>query len=88
MASAVSDSFVIIDNYFRGALSTRVLKMLGNKMLNYCNICSKDADFCLRLGTNGGSGTLFFICKNHHHLIRKLKGEQMIDAICQVVKKY
>jgi hypothetical protein len=64
-----------------------VLEMLGNKMLNYCNICSKDADFCLHLGTNIGAHTLFFVCKNHHHLIRKLKGEQIIDAICHDVRK-
>ena len=64
-----------------------MLEMLGNKMLNYCNICSRDADICLHLGTNNGSSTQFFVCKNHFHLIRKLKGEQMIDALCREVKK-
>lgn len=87
MICANSDS-ITIDDYFRGAFSTLVLKMHGNRMLNCCNICSKDADFCLHLGTKSGSNTLFFICKNHYHIIRKLKGEQMIDAICQDVKKY
>jgi hypothetical protein len=76
------------DRYIRLLYITFVLKMLGNKVINSCNLCSRDADYSLQLGAKGGINTSFFVCKNHYYIIKKLKGDQMIDAICQVVKKY
>lgn len=88
MISGVNERISVDARYIRLLFITLVLNMLGNKLINNCNLCSRDADYSLQLGAKGGFNTSFFVCKNHYYIIRKLKGDHMINAICQVVKKY
>jgi hypothetical protein len=88
MISGVNERISVDARHIRLLFITFVLKMLGNKIINSCNLCSRDADYSLQLGAKGGFNTSFFVCKNHYYILKKLKGDRMIDAICQVVKKY
>ena len=88
MISGVNERISVDARHIRLLFITFVLKMLRNKIVNSCNLCSRDADYSLQLGAKGGFNTSFFVCKNHYYILKKLKGDHMIDAICQVVKKY